>query len=740
MASITHISQYAQYKQDTNDVAAWLLTTHPEFKPKGPGRLKGKARKAAQAADARPRATEYTLTLDQFTQWAKAIVSAGIIKQVPPMVMIKLRRSIVRRRYQRRFYEHSEDASSNASHEHFISVLEQVEQILRPITPKEVLGKDAGSDEEELIEALGNRFQGLEVQEAADEAPGSTAATSPPIAVSCKVAEDAANTPNPLYAVGMLLDDMCLMMRYVRDSWQAYRDGRNSLETAALISDMTFHLIMKLADELQEEGVFERVSGGWPKAFHDLWVVCQKALEKGVRDGGAATGDAGIKSHHRLILDITYLLALIPATLELKQDLDVSGLVRDNVSACDWTTDHRRRLQRLVLEEAIVELRLFDLTTTLGLPRPDCFTRTLRDAMYTRKLSLELLFGVCIFLEARLTLGPEVDRPSSQLLSFIEVTQPQIVQTLECHGEIPSAHQDMADTVSSWLDITDKIVGVDKVYQARRTRGVLARRLALFACQPMLCGVLLSYCKFSTYQMGVSWANNLDAVVAVCHLYNAAQQENALPDGWSWPSVEGLLNTYPSMFLGQKRPTYWGDYVRSLTKALGIFHGQRKSRLPWQFPPQAATIQKLQLCGFDRTNDWTVDDIMRVLRESQVCQTVMRPTAKGAAEPKLRVVDALELLGKCIHAEVAEIVTVSWFQLHTICWRILTTIRSELEELRQAFDSAYKEINICVIIVLLFLQPKRRELLHEAVRIMQTVLSAADAEHCRSSGEKNQTA
>ncbi|PYH79798.1 hypothetical protein BO82DRAFT_433811 [Aspergillus uvarum CBS 121591] len=74
----------------------------------------------------------------EFVERATKIVATRHVKEVPRLVAIKLRRSIVRRRYQQQYYEHGGgEADSNASHTHFIGVLKHVEKMLMPILPRQ---------------------------------------------------------------------------------------------------------------------------------------------------------------------------------------------------------------------------------------------------------------------------------------------------------------------------------------------------------------------------------------------------------------------------------------------------------------------------------------------------------------------------------------------------------------------------------------------------------------------------
>ncbi|RAK75289.1 uncharacterized protein BO72DRAFT_173785 [Aspergillus fijiensis CBS 313.89] len=750
MSVPTHISQYAQYKQDTNDVAAWLLTAHPDFKgPKGPGRLKGKARRAAREEAEAERAT--------------AIVASRHVKEVPRLVAIKLRRSIVRRRYQLRHYEHGGgDADSNASHAHFIGVLEDVEKVLRPILPKEFRSKAGQAAEEDDIDAVAaalvNRFEALTVEDVADETPDRHAAAgtsqAPPIvAVNCKIAEEEAITPSPIYALEMLLEDLFLVTHHVQESWQGYREGRMTLEAATLATEMAHHLFFDTEQELWVAGGVENCPDGWVNALYQICEVRQKAQGK-----GETQGDNSGFPH--FLQDLIYILESLSAALYARQGKALSDLLRVPVPTYDWDSDNRRLLLQLLLDEALVQNQVFLATPKAhSLPDADLCGMYLCHAFRTGTPSLTALYLIMFYVKMRLTMGSESGKAWPELRDFMEATRPQMSQARQRYSYLENVDEALRKILyghTYWLLQAEIVLdddGADSPPTSARlnSRDCVPshRRISWFRSNPWLCGRLLMIYKIIAYCDGLYWSNSAPAPLALCHLYHAAKREKLLPDGWLWPGLERLISRHPDMFCGQQRPKTWYSYSNSLARALGGVESERTDSRGgarrgarrnarrgiagemedvdlakrWEFPLLITTLREVQIRWLGRKHKWTADEITRVMRESRLCQKFVKSTIRHGAEPKLTMVDALRRLRKCVNAEIAVLNEDAWLQYHNSSIEICTRIWTEFPAVRKESERVGHTDEVVYMIVHTLLSTHDRDLVKKAARIMQSVVS-----------------
>ncbi|PYI25790.1 hypothetical protein BP00DRAFT_499220 [Aspergillus indologenus CBS 114.80] len=747
MSVPTHISQYTQYKQDTNDVAAWLLTAHPDFKqPKGPGRLKGRARRAAREEAEAERATKIVVTRH--------------VKEVPRLVALKLRRSIVRRRYQQRYYEHGDgDADSNASHAHFISVLEDVEKVLMPLLPKEFQRKarqGAAEDDAEAA-ALINRFEALTVEEVADEAPDSHAAagsseTSPIVAVNCKIAEDEINTPSPIFGLELLLEDLWMVTHHVRESWQAYREGRMSLEAAAVATETTHHLFYTTECELRGAGGLDNCPGGWPSAMYKIHAARQEAQEKCETQGN----NSGFLE---FLEDLINIWEALLGLLHVRRSMDMSDLLHAQLPTFDWARDDRHLLQRLLLDEAIVQTRIFAATPKANtLPGVDKFGLYLYHACEDNSISLTTVYLSVFYLEMRLAMGSESGKAWPELRTFLETTRPDVIQAAQRYGHLASRgwmSSNVLHCLRGWLQqaevVTDDSGADSPLISAQSTsqdRAPSHRRIPWFSSNPWLCGRLLVIYKTLAYEFGHFWSNHAPTPLVVCHLYNAAKKEKVLPEGWSWPGVESLLDTYPEMFFSHQRPRGWFNYSLSVMKALGggiqtvrregrRYAGRNARRAAradpgrdsvnldkrWKFPQRILTLTTMKSRWLKGQDQWTADEITHIMQQSVLCRKFVKSTIRRGAEPKLSMLDALRRMRRCINAELAVLKDENWIRYHNLGWDICTRIWTEIREVREdAIELGHSE-EVRFLIVHTLFETKDRNLLQEAARIMQAVVS-----------------
>ncbi|RGP77548.1 hypothetical protein FLONG3_4333 [Fusarium longipes] len=163
MFSPAHASTYQRYKADTDSVATWLATTAQEHgyiteaaataaqtaendttkkkkkkknsgKGKGPGHAKALKKPTANLM-AQTSSGKYVIEVREFEAMAKYVAEIDAIK-IPRRITIALERAIwVRKSFSQQLTKSgaSQDSDSDATHNHFISVLERVRDILEPI-------------------------------------------------------------------------------------------------------------------------------------------------------------------------------------------------------------------------------------------------------------------------------------------------------------------------------------------------------------------------------------------------------------------------------------------------------------------------------------------------------------------------------------------------------------------------------------------------------------------------------
>ncbi|PYH46062.1 uncharacterized protein BP01DRAFT_391390 [Aspergillus saccharolyticus JOP 1030-1] len=720
MKQPTQITQYLQYKQDTQDVATWLLTTDPEFKPKGPGRLKGKARKDAKEGKPSPQGpTEYVLTLKELVERAKRIVAGGQVQEVPALIAIKLRRSIVRRRYQRRYYAQDGDTASNASHEHFVSVLEEMEEILKPILPRNTRKEEQPSSD---AAALGNMFEALELEETAPEteepsSSSSTAATTPtpetPADVICTLEQAAADKPTGLFALEMVMQDLWHMMRFVRESWQQYREGRLSVTAAAIAGMVAQGIHMNSMTELREEEIFIPVD-------FDAWIgslLVIRDIRRAAAKGDEADGE-DFQGFDRFLTDLSSLPSLIEDfTAHRNVTGDNAATLLAELPKCDWTGDmSSEERHRTLVEEALLQHMVFYLwqksQAPQDLPVWDILTYETNQLYRSLELSINMVIAAWAHIEVRSALGPEHGKAYAELQAFADSAVPQISELLEGHPVMPEIYRELE-------------TGALKFREELRywTSPDLTQACQLLTALPELSEQLLTYWKVGFYYEGIRWANDFGALVSLVQLYNAAKQEDILPPGWSWPTGQRLMARYPDMFVERRPPRSRRKYEDALRRVYGFPADRgREMRQVWQFTLQVSLLNSLDMFN------WTAAEISRVLQESRLCPSLAASMRKRGGEPNLRPVDALERLRQCIEDEVILINDTAWFRYHVGAWKIVHRLYEMMATLSGPDDQRIREWELCLhfrnisyITIDLFHHPRWRELLQQLAQFMQEV-------------------
>ena len=137
---------YKRYKEDTNRIATWLVETaqkhgrHTQGQPSSSSRLKGKARtqarEAAKASGGTGTTTRITITAREFIDNAEWIANLKPPVKVPQFILSLICSAISLRTHCATWFQKTEAnedlENDNASHSHFIRVLERVLQILEP--------------------------------------------------------------------------------------------------------------------------------------------------------------------------------------------------------------------------------------------------------------------------------------------------------------------------------------------------------------------------------------------------------------------------------------------------------------------------------------------------------------------------------------------------------------------------------------------------------------------------------
>ncbi|KUJ18632.1 uncharacterized protein LY89DRAFT_667709 [Mollisia scopiformis] len=266
-------ASYVRYKTDTNTFVSWLNATAISCGHKTPfvadenepititkakvepiaatGKLKGKARKEAQAKGEANAKAEKEAKLEAKTKQRQVISTAQVLKQakiivaspmkisVPLYIQTLLRQAIQARKRCTQWFTTvvAEDKHSvgdlgkrNQSHEHFIRVLEEAFDILKPCfeMPKITKTRNA-SVADEMADNINSQFEKIDAD------------ADLPLTVFC------------------FYEDIHVLRGIIVETWILVADGKLNYKVAALITNVALELVAKAERELVQQ--FPSVGG-----------------------------------------------------------------------------------------------------------------------------------------------------------------------------------------------------------------------------------------------------------------------------------------------------------------------------------------------------------------------------------------------------------------------------------------------------------------------------------------------
>ncbi|KAL9036100.1 MAG: hypothetical protein Q9180_004491, partial [Flavoplaca navasiana] len=295
-------SIYQQYKHDTEVVASWLATTAKALGYSDPigvgesstaktpvkssGRLKGKERKKAKAAQASsekppeqlPEISKptYTLAIKDFVPLAKHILDASDAAkiEIPHPFSVALERVIWVRRSFAEKLEHAGrrfDLKSDARHSFFVNILEKVRKTLEPLLSMDAFNvsnlKDAVNNDgtHKHTKALSNLFEVLAVYEPSAEFQAAPDREDPPpIAPQYTVEVEDDSAFEALFAITTLMDDLSRLRREIAELWTQYEAGEMDIAAVSVATNTAIELARSFEEDISQ--LVEKKGG--PSIFH----------------------------------------------------------------------------------------------------------------------------------------------------------------------------------------------------------------------------------------------------------------------------------------------------------------------------------------------------------------------------------------------------------------------------------------------------------------------------------------
>jgi hypothetical protein len=210
MAQRSHLNTYQTYKAGTTRLTTWLV----------------QSAKLCGVAVIPSTNDKYQISLGKFVHLAQAITESKKPKIAVPREIVATIKNVIALRTEAGvgLANLTSNEASNASHLYFVSILEQVLEILAPRSPV------SGNESQETAGIkLANTFEALQVEETlpdtgAAEASSSKKKSKAPATQQYEIEDSSAN--DSLLAILAFLKDYEGIERVVKEAWKHYRDGR----------------------------------------------------------------------------------------------------------------------------------------------------------------------------------------------------------------------------------------------------------------------------------------------------------------------------------------------------------------------------------------------------------------------------------------------------------------------------------------------------------------------------------
>ncbi|RBR19159.1 uncharacterized protein FIESC28_05624 [Fusarium coffeatum] len=641
-----------QYKSDTNALASWLASTakicgykcdlpddqksfasgdKPSPGQAPSGRLKGKARKEAKKRGApvnpanpqtlKNQGPKYTVALKDFLPMAECIAkSRKPLITVPSSFVSTIDRAIrLRSAFAAEMALHGVKVNQDAdiTHDYFVSVLEKVNEALRPRFPPCQKVQTTQSAERENIS---HGFQALSVEEPSQEFLNVPDAELPQkmqkdstsyqakkdqedrlwkilnapdiLGLPQKVQGDRTNYKadnveeeengfNDLLCALVLVEAQGMRDR-IRWIWQSYLDKTIDITTAAVATNVGIQRIRKLSEECSMSNAKNALRAA---ELHFSMNACWKRTSSGLNFRKMVdevldlrrTLDEGICPNDLLQTQAS-LVFLRPGKVESPTARD-QGLHEELEALYDFWVEGVLFLHNNIEQAG-----------SNRFPVEDEFLRMLRKTNETNEVSFEVAFIAQIFLDMRRLLG-NTESMAEKFMGCVAETKFALDRFVEIWANSPSAKgrdslkyqlKEGQNYLESMLyDIIPEV----KAYHVRNGYDVegVDEYGRFLKRSPILCGLALFHARAEMYTLSINCMKETGVTTRLVHLYNAIQQEGVLDKLWVDMETFEACFEEQDFFMGRK-PTKSTQYNERLMVQMGcsVSSTQKLKRSSWR--------------------------------------------------------------------------------------------------------------------------------------------------------------
>ncbi|MCJ1287916.1 hypothetical protein MMC26_007268 [Xylographa opegraphella] len=743
-------SSYKRYKAHTTVFTTWLAETaarcgfvssHRSTNPVHPPstRLKGKARKEAQAAANSTKASsskqtathgipslKYIVPIADLTAQAQTIVNSTRPKiQVPQHIIDAAERAIATRRRFTSWFRKSADKvgvqeADNKKHSHFANVLEDILKALEPCFPPATPQSEALAESKDEI-SWANRFELLAVDQMPITEPSTECArpeTTSELPHSAKVVyeidtSEEDSVEERIFATYCLFEDLKQLRQFLTELWTDYHSGKVDLMTASVTTNTAFDLVRRSEEDfiraypkfnqyeeiMEPLYIFACLLRGEDPAFKQL--------------PGDVANYAMADVAEWMYLPVYVLLSSFCDVIS-KGAVPVAkrglfGLYNPHASRARMSFREAFKEDQIVLLEALPEFCLIQMFG-LELPVVDELTRGLCEMSRTKQISLWLVFATQIFLDIHHIMREAVDQglvqlrvigseAKSTLQSYWTVPKPAVApDTWPKQNEMPI--KQLSREIDQWI-LSDVFLEMKKKFKSPSLYNIANPEQSdeayyLLSRHPLLCGTLAFKICLQIQEFGVILANAWGSVIYTAHLYNAVRQTGQL--AIPWPDMDFIidLHTPQRVFVGGA-PTTPETFFKQASLMLGmspetfaqartpgrtarIVHSQKGPRGLEENSPVAHVLRK-RYCA-DEPVELTMHNVEKLLNDKAQQEHGLLSRQLCRQWEKSHRLSQLQLLQTLRAALTHEIprLQFNYVALHQRCIGLLRRLRENLHE------------------------------------------------------------
>ena len=620
-------SRFEAYKKDTNAVAIWLAATAKRFgyptdlltsdakveqKPTnttGHGRLKGKARKMAKAAQSTPSTTAspvkpdasgpvYSIPVKDFISLSEFIAGKPAV-QVPIDFIKTIDRAILLRRrshgwYRKQTGDDQKKIADDHGHRHFLGILEKTREVLKPrmINSDGISADFGGSGASERTASSegnagidgtnahdddqdGNMFHGLEVHEPSDaflNAPNIVADPRPEARQDrYQVKSSGEDLMEQYLALHCLFTDILNVRNSIQNLWHGYKQGYFDIVSASIAANTSIEFIRGL----EEDFIKQNPSRSSYEDMQSLFYSAQ-CHHRGVDPLQRNSPDDPFPFEVYDLAEDTCLPAYI--IMEALSHVVSPGYVPmykpGHFGVLDTQTPWDRMSPREKFQhDKILLLELFPdlvlLSQFMGKPLvEDELIRGVRDIRDEGAIPLWLAFAAQVFLDTNHILGREAARGFYDLVEGTACIKASVKQTKDFHKNLrvdnwpksnDRAFDQVLDEIEHW--VTNDAVKA-KLRKAHPSGANLIPDHRLLTQHPLLCGLYLFRFKFLAQDIGLAFVNAWGSIKYSGQLYHAARRSKHVTKPWQDMETVFALQGPENFFIGDFPKSAEEDFRR----------------------------------------------------------------------------------------------------------------------------------------------------------------------------------